>query len=349
MSALTIVITDAGRAEHLNAQNTGAGPLEITEVQLGAGQYAVGEANKTQTELAEPIKSLATFAGMAVADDTLHVSIKDETDDAYRVGEFGLFTASGTLYAVYSQPADQGWIIEKAAPSSLLLAVDIILDTLNATALSFGELEFVNPPASETVPGVLKVASEESITAGTDHRSAVTPKGLQQKVNAYFPPGTRMLFQQSSAPLGWVKETDQTANDRALRVVTGEAGQGGTAGFQTAFNNAVVTSESGAQSLDVTVSGRTLTIAQLPDLYSRLGAFWFYNTGSVQGRFSMDGLVTTAYIGGGSTLSVAKGVFFRAGDDEPHDHAASVDPIEDHTHTTNFNVAYTDVIVAVKQ
>jgi len=178
MSALNIIITDAGRAEHINAQNTGAGPLEITEVRLGSGQYSLDDTNKTQTALVSPIKSLTTLAGEAVADDTLHFTIKDESSDAYHVGEFGLFTASGTLYAVYSQPADQGWIIEKAAPSTLLLAVDVILESLNATDLTFGSLEFLNPPASHEIPGVVKLATTEATIAGVDSKSAVTPYGL---------------------------------------------------------------------------------------------------------------------------------------------------------------------------
>jgi len=46
-----------------------------------------------------------------------------------------------------------------------------------------------------------------------------------------FPSGTLMLFQQTAAPTGWTKET--THNDKALRVVTGTAGSGGTTAFST--------------------------------------------------------------------------------------------------------------------
>ena len=37
---------------------------------------------------------------------------------------------------------------------------------------------------------------------------------------AVFPSGTRMLFQQTSAPTGWTKVTSGV-NNRALRIVTG--------------------------------------------------------------------------------------------------------------------------------
>ena len=49
-----------------------------------------------------------------------------------------------------------------------------------------------------------------------------------------FPSGTRMIFQQTSAPTGWTKDTTDT-NQRALRVVSGTASSGGSMDFTTAF------------------------------------------------------------------------------------------------------------------
>ena len=48
-----------------------------------------------------------------------------------------------------------------------------------------------------------------------------------------FPAGTRLLFQQSTAPTGWTKDT--SVNDRALRVVSGAVGIGGSVNFSTLF------------------------------------------------------------------------------------------------------------------
>lgn len=50
---------------------------------------------------------------------------------------------------------------------------------------------------------------------------------------AGFPSGTLMLFQQTAAPTGWTKQTAH--NDKALRVVSGTAGSGGSIAFTTAF------------------------------------------------------------------------------------------------------------------
>lgn len=172
--ALTITITDAGRAEVINAANTGTAPVEITEIGLGTGNYSP---SPTQTALQTEIKRLNTISGEVVADDTIHVTVKDESSDDYDVSEFGLFTASGTLFAVYS--VTSGNIIEKSAPSTLLMAVDIILSTLDATNLTFGSTEFTNPPASETVQGVTLYATEADHQAASVDNKAATPAGVK--------------------------------------------------------------------------------------------------------------------------------------------------------------------------
>lgn len=64
-----------------------------------------------------------------------------------------------------------------------------------------------------------------------------------RKVSGYgwdVPIGTLMLFQQTAAPTGWVKET--THNNKALRLVTGSAGSAGTSPFTTIFGAGKVVS-----------------------------------------------------------------------------------------------------------
>jgi hypothetical protein len=61
-----------------------------------------------------------------------------------------------------------------------------------------------------------------------------------------------MLFQQTTAPTGWTKETSATYNDAALRFTTGTVGTGGTDAFSTIFS----ASESTA--------GFTLTSGEIP-------------------------------------------------------------------------------------
>lgn len=69
---------------------------------------------------------------------------------------------------------------------------------------------------------------------------------------ATIPTGTRMLFNQTTAPTGWTKETNAAFNNQALRLVTGTVGSGGATGFTTVFGSGLTTSP------------HTLTTSQIP-------------------------------------------------------------------------------------
>lgn len=171
--SISLIITDAGRAEVINADNTGTGPVTLTEVALGTG---IAASSPTQTALQAEFKRLNTISGLVVADDTIHVTVRDETNAEYSFSEFGIFTDSGTLFAVYSAPAD---IMQKAAASSLNMALDVVLGTLDANTVTFGDTNFTNPPASETVSGVSKAATQTETNTGMDDTKFVTPKKLK--------------------------------------------------------------------------------------------------------------------------------------------------------------------------
>jgi|GEM_PF-5235938 len=168
--ALKITITDAGRAELINADNTGTGPVEITHIAFTETAFTP---SKTQTALPDEIKRFASIAGEVVADDTISVTAKDGGTDAYTVHGFGLISEYGTLFAVYSQEAP---IIEKSGPTTLLLTVDIILADLPAASLTFGDISFSNPPASTTTPGVVRLSNATDSIA---QNLAATPRAVK--------------------------------------------------------------------------------------------------------------------------------------------------------------------------
>lgn len=74
-----------------------------------------------------------------------------------------------------------------------------------------------------------------------------------------FVSGTLMLFQQTSAPTGWTKQT--THDNKALRVVSGTATSGGTTPFSSVFTNQAVTT---SVSVSGTIGATTLSLAQIP-------------------------------------------------------------------------------------
>jgi len=106
-------------------------------------------------------------------------------------------------------------------------------------------------------PSALVFADQAEAEAGVDNSKLMTAlrvlQAIQANVPAAFPAGTLMLFQQTAAPTGWTKQT--THNNKALRVVSGTAGSGGSVAFSTAFTS---------QSAGGTVGNTTLTTAQMP-------------------------------------------------------------------------------------
>lgn len=133
-----------------------------------------------------------------------------------------------------------------------------------------------------------------------------------------FPVGTKLIFAQTAAPTGWTKDT--THNNKALRVVTGTAGSGGSVDFTTAFSS---------QGVSGTVGATTLSTAQIPNhthTYTTVGG--------------------TLIVGGGG-----KGAVYAAGATGSTTGATGGNGSHDHTFTgtaINMAVQYVDVIIATK-
>ena len=148
-----------------------------------------------------------------------------------------------------------------------------------------------------------------------------------------FTSGTVMLFQQTAAPTGWTKST--THDNKALRLVNGTVGSGGSAVFTTAFGTPAV---SGSVSVSVsgTVDATTLTTAQLAS-HSHTHAS--ADQGFVYGgnRVTVKGVTATT----SSTNST--------GSNSSHTHSWSGSGSGSlSAATAAISVAYVDVIIATK-
>ena len=176
MSKLLFTMTDAGRQELVNANKTGTNKVEIVSVGLGSRYYVT---STSQTNITNEIKRLTTIGGKVVSPDTIHVTAKDDSKDEYVVHTIGLYTNKGTLFAVYSQ---EQTIINKASSTIALISSDIAIKTLDTKNITFGDIEFINPPATETVVGVARFANEQEIDDGTDDSLAVSAKRLKQAI-----------------------------------------------------------------------------------------------------------------------------------------------------------------------
>lgn len=153
-----------------------------------------------------------------------------------------------------------------------------------------------------------RVAAIDAASTDATNKSNGARIAAVAVANAIIPSGTRMLFQQSAAPLGWTK--DVTHNDKALRVVNGAAGSGGTRSFSTAFA--------------IGATGSTvLTVEQIPahdhgtPVYARDGSSAHVGDGGAVQTYST---VKTGLTGGGAG----------------------------HTHSLDLAIAYVDIIIATK-
>lgn len=165
-----ITITDAGREALVAPGHEGTRAHEIVEIGLSTAQFI---ADKELMTLPSELKRITTFGGANVAPDTVHVTLRDDTADQYTLYGFGLYLENGVLLAVYCQPEP---ILEKSPAAILLLAADLQFATIDAAQLIFGETSFLNPPASTERQGVIELATQAEVNAGTDDTRAVTPK-----------------------------------------------------------------------------------------------------------------------------------------------------------------------------
>lgn len=163
------IVTDAGRAALVNAQNTGTAPVTIAQVGISATAIAAGPGT---VALPNEIKRIAGVPGQVVADDTIHINMTDGGADTYALRSIALYLADGTLFAAYSQP---GPILAKTGASIALLAIDIVFADISAALITFGDAEFTNPPATTEVQGVVELATQAEADAGTDTTRALVP------------------------------------------------------------------------------------------------------------------------------------------------------------------------------
>ena len=173
------------------------------------------------------------------------------------------------------------------------------------------------PVATTTSIGALRLASAADVAARTAPDAFMNVAQVMAAVssNPAFPSGTRLIFQQSTAPIGWTKDT--TVADSALRITGGAVTTGGTQDFSTA-------------TLTVTgrVGGTALSVAQIPPHTHSIQV----SSGSTSYQFNNN---ATAL----NTLSA--GVSGSAGGGAAHDHDAG-------SLSVPFDIKYTSAIVCTK-
>lgn len=169
---IDLVITNAGLDALVDAQNGNTEAIEVIEVGLTETEF---DPAPTLTALPGETKRLASVAGQSVAPDIIHMVALDATTEAYELRGIGLYLADGTLFASYGQ-ADP--IFVKVPIADFLLALDVRFSGDIAADIVFGDSTFLYPPATETVKGVARLATQALTDAGADDETIVTPLKL---------------------------------------------------------------------------------------------------------------------------------------------------------------------------
>jgi hypothetical protein len=150
-------------------------------------------------------------------------------------GGTGLTTFSAANYALYSTSASA-----------------LVAGTLPVAAGGTGRI--TNTAYAVICGGITNGDPEQSISSVGVAGQVLTSNGagaLPTFEYGSFPSGTRLAFQQTTAPVGWTKDTTAALNDSIMRIVTGSAISGGTTAFST-FNAQTLT---GATTLTSSQSG----------------------------------------------------------------------------------------------
>lgn len=166
---LPIVISDAGRAALIDAEGGGTAAVVIAEVGVTASVFI---AAPTLTALPGEIKRIDTISGIAVDADTIHMIVRDSSDDEYVARGLALYLEDGTLFASYSQ-ADP--FLGKFPASHFLTAIDLKFVDGEAALIEFGDANFLNPPATEDEKGVAYLATIAEALAGAVADKIITP------------------------------------------------------------------------------------------------------------------------------------------------------------------------------
>lgn len=178
MQPLQLMITKAGLDLLVNAEGGGTEAIKIVAVGLTEAAFDMAP---TIDALPGEIKRLTMVSGQSVSETIIHMTAIDADAIAYELRGFGLYLEDGTLFAVYAQPDP---LFRKVAATTFLFVQDVAFGSPVAGSITFGDALFVNPPASEAVKGVARVATPADAAAGTDHKTIITPLTLTQRLAA---------------------------------------------------------------------------------------------------------------------------------------------------------------------
>jgi hypothetical protein len=267
--------------------------------------------NNAQRDLIPPVvKKLYIIANNTTGGYAIRVIGVSGTGVVIPNGTTAIVFCDGTNFVLANTPSANGLIKVAQGGTGLttLTANNVILGNGTSTP------NFVAPGASGNV----------LVSNGTTWTSAIP--------SSEFASGTRMTFNQTSAPTGWTKDT--STDNAGFRLVSGSVSSGGTVDFTTAF--ASQTPSITISSISGSAGATTLSTPQIPS-----------HTHSIN-RYNGDGQAVSALTDITQPVGTASNPANATGGGDSHTHPFSFSSGSATSSAINLAVKYVDLIIAQK-
>jgi hypothetical protein len=291
---------------------------------IATGEQSGTWGSTTNTNLGTLIEdAISGYVSVSITSSDQALTATNGVPDQSRNMVVNLTTTTGADFNVYIPPVEKFYVVRNSSAYNATIYCSTALGNTtpagtgvtiaaNGTTIIFSDVINV-VTALNYLPTPLTVRSggtgQNSLTAnnvlignGTSNVQFVAPGAANNVLISNgtawasgpvptFPAGTALTFIQTTAPTGWTKST--THDNKALRIVSGSAGSGGSVPFTTAFTS---------QAVSGVVGSTTLITSQMPNhthtvsgnLVQGIGGGADYASGS-------GGATTSSSTGGGGS------------------------------------------------
>lgn len=182
---LSFILTNQGLQALINAEADGTQEIRLSHVGFGDSQYTP---TASMTSLKHEITRVSTVSGANVGDHIIHITAQDDSDKSYNIYEAGIYAtiageAEPILFAIYSN-VNADPIIQKSSLSRAYIAFDLLISSDAIDQITFGDTNFLNPPATTETAGVAKLATQEEVQLGTNGTKIVTAATLKAALSS---------------------------------------------------------------------------------------------------------------------------------------------------------------------
>ena len=201
--SLTLTLVDEGRAAFAKSSQDGTNAFTITRAVLGTTFYAF---DSTRTEVVSQCDEATAGAIGSSSDEEsgiISVALTFSGSEAYSAYELYVYAtydndsddhAAGDEFCLAACVSDSESepIITKAASSRAIIYAYMLITDGDITDLTISNTELVVPAASQTIAGIVRMATEDETAAGLDALIAVSPATLASAVSSMIAGGTAL-------------------------------------------------------------------------------------------------------------------------------------------------------------